>query len=84
MNIRNRIKKIEETSKFKGGETCKCFDKHIQASISKVYGDDFNPAGILTDSYELTGICEKCNKPTSTITNNLVENIVKIYGEATI
>lgn len=82
MNIQNRIKKLEKLIIMPESEFCDCFDIHFRKMVDLVYNNapyDEDAAALPVGDY-----CDKCKKSVPPRNLELIENINKIYGDATI
>ena len=81
MNIKNRLKKIEETLALKNptAKFCECFRKRFHANVRNVYDNEpFNEAEFTVPE---TDYCHKCRKPVAQLDLDVIEKINRIYGD---
>ena len=80
MNLQNRLSKIETSLDMeKGEEFCECFRNHFHNTIEEVYegipyeGKDSDlPQG---------NYCQKCDKRVNPLDQEVLKNIILIYGD---
>lgn len=81
MNIKTRIKKLEQGVQPVENKFCRCFDEHVGAVINQTYGEPYTVADVLPNP-SLTGICNRCNRLVNGKTKELCSEIELIYGDA--
>ena len=82
MNIKNKLKKLEQGIAPNVDDFCQCFDKNIQANIGKVYGESFISSDILPESAVPSNRCPQCRKPIEERVRQVYRNVEEIYGGA--
>jgi hypothetical protein len=82
MNIKNRIKKIEENLNSKNSGFCGCFGKRFEAIADFVYDNKpFKQKDVAVPSGDY---CYKCKKPVNVAMERAFEKTLEsVYGEAT-
>ncbi len=82
MQLRHRIKKIENRIIIDKPKYCMCYEKHWRSAIESAYNDDPNAA---IKMYPMPDIekefCDKCQKSFSSLDIQMHKNIQEIYGD---
>lgn len=82
MNIRNRIKKLENQTVNNSAEFCDCFDIHFRKMVDQVYnGTPYDETGASLPDGDY---CDKCRKPVAERNFDQIDKINKIYGDVAI
>ncbi len=81
MQLRERVKKLEEKFNVNGPTNCNCFQASFEAQINKAYGDPYNENDILPIDFPLEGNCQRCNKPIGKEVKEMCGILVTSYGE---
>ena len=82
MQLKQRIKKIEEAMALNNPEspTCICWGKHLHSAIAEAYNDDPN---IKIEVYPAPdfekGYCDKCRKPISKNEIRAAQHLIECY-----
>ena len=87
MNIKTRIKKIEEKLNFNSSDSefCDCWQKHWQSALKEAY--DAHENGRAKDTSKIhplpdyeKGYCDRCKKYISGIDIKMIARMVRIHG----
>lgn len=79
MQLKQRIKKIEEQLNLQKAVYCECDDKYTHSLAESVYYPEKNIKVLPCPSYE-KGFCDKCKKSFNPATLQFLDHANKIYG----
>jgi N12 class adenine-specific DNA methylase len=81
MNIKNRLKKLQNWIIKDKFEFRECFESEFNAIVEKVYsGETILLTGVSTDAELLKNFCDSCKKPVKASTQEFCRNLQIIYG----